>query len=99
MNIPQEILEPFGYTGMPILTITGNLGAYLQLVAIDWELKKLWDRRNSTIRSLARRKQLTLIKVMAKTYGARIVHTYTTKNYIMVHYKVNKEWGVTRLRT
>jgi hypothetical protein len=91
MEIPEVILKPFGYTGMPILM----LAISLQLVGIDWELKKWWDQH-----ALMNDKMLKkCLRDVAKLHGARVVHVYTTNGCFMVHYKVNKEWLATRLRT
>jgi hypothetical protein len=93
MEIPQVIIEPFGYTGMP--TLNAELKIYQQLVVIDWELKMWWDQHAIMLDTLLKK----CLRDVAKIHGARVVHVYTTKRCLMVHYKVNNKWGTTRLRT
>jgi len=91
MLILESSIRPFEPHGIPILN--HELMIYQQLVVIDWELKR-WRNPNSIMTDTLFKK---VLRGVAKRHGARVVHVYSTKGYLIVHYRVNKTWGSTRL--
>lgn len=96
MNIPYSSIEPFGYTGIP--TLKGDVRTFQQLTIIDWQLKAWWDRHTTPLAPIkSRRVLLECLRDMAKINGARVTHAITKGKVFVVYYKIDDNWGVTRL--
>ena len=100
MNIPQALLEPFGYIGMPEL-VDNQLVAFRTLTRIDEELVMFWKFYRDE--DASDRHNMVALRRVALTHGATSVDVSMRPSHwggnptAIVLYKVDGERSVTRL--